>query len=220
MKHDLYGLKFYYANVLRQPWPAPDLLKPPSARRLADIVTVEQMQRINAATKVLSYRVFFYSLYSLGLRLGDGLRLQVADIDAERNVPTCVIQMQPGSFRAATNSDLTGLTLSLAAHFCMPRQRTTPARQNAKCPQKLPDIRCLTPANRNVAATATLKTAAANQHPPIRRKNAVEFNKIFPYSSGKTRACPTIGFYCGALRDLNLTLFVGPYLGYKLGAYA
>ena len=133
LKHDLYGLKFYYANVLCQPLPALDLVKPPSAHRLPDIVTIEQMQRIIAATKVLSYRVFFYSLYSLGLCLGEGLRLQVADIDAERNVPTCVIQMQPGSFRAATNSDLTGLTLSLAAHFCMLRQKCArPAKRQMR----------------------------------------------------------------------------------------
>ncbi len=84
LKHDLYGLKFYYDNVLHQPWPAPDLVKPPSAQRLPDIVTIEQMRRIIASTKVLSYRVFFYTLYSLGLRLGEGLRLQVGDIDADR----------------------------------------------------------------------------------------------------------------------------------------
>ena len=34
------------------------------------------------ATRVLSYRVFFFTLYSLGLRLGEGLRLRLADIDA------------------------------------------------------------------------------------------------------------------------------------------
>jgi integrase len=33
---------------------------------------------------VVSYRVFFFTLYSLGLRLGEGLRLQVGDIDAAR----------------------------------------------------------------------------------------------------------------------------------------
>jgi len=84
LKHDLYGLKFYYEKVLHQRWPAPDLIKPPRVQRLPDIVTVEQMQRIIAATKVLSYRVFFYTLYSLGLRLGEGLRLEVGDIDADR----------------------------------------------------------------------------------------------------------------------------------------
>ena len=84
LKHDLYGLKFYYDKVLHKPWPAPNLVKAPTAQRLPDIVTVAQMQQIIAATKVLSYRVFFYTIYSLGLRLGEGLRLQMGDIDADR----------------------------------------------------------------------------------------------------------------------------------------
>ena len=84
VKLDLYGLKFYYAHVLRKPWVAPGLIKPPKAQRLPDIVTVEEAKRIFAATRVVSYRVFFFTLYSLGLRLGEGLRLQVGDIDAVR----------------------------------------------------------------------------------------------------------------------------------------
>jgi site-specific recombinase XerD len=84
VKLDLYGLKFYHAHVLRKPWVAPGLIKPPKRQRLPDIVTVAEVQRIVAATRVLSYRVFFFTLYSLGLRLGEGLRLQVGDIDAER----------------------------------------------------------------------------------------------------------------------------------------
>jgi integrase/recombinase XerD len=82
VKLDLYGLKFYYAYVLRKPWVAPGLIKPPKTQRLPDIVTVEETQRLFAATRVISYRVFYFTLYSLGLRLGEGLRLQVGDIDA------------------------------------------------------------------------------------------------------------------------------------------
>ena len=84
VKLDLYGLKFYYAHVLRRPWAAPGLIKPPRVQRLPDIVTVEEAKRIFAATRVVSYRVFFFTLYSLGLRLGEGLRLTVGDIDAAR----------------------------------------------------------------------------------------------------------------------------------------
>jgi site-specific recombinase XerD len=84
VKLDLYGLKFYYAHVLRRPWVAPGLIKPPRTQRLPDIVTIEEAKRIFAATRVVSYRVFFFTLYSLGLRLGEGLRLQVGDIDAAR----------------------------------------------------------------------------------------------------------------------------------------
>ncbi len=77
-------MQFYYARVLRKPWAAPGLIKPPKSQRLPDIVTVAEVQRIFAATRVLSYQVFFFTLYSLGLRLGEGLRLQVGDIDAAR----------------------------------------------------------------------------------------------------------------------------------------
>lgn len=82
VKLDLYGLKFYYAHVLRKPWVAPGLIKPPKTQRLPDIVTVGEAKRLFAATRVVSYRVFYFTLYSLGLRLGEGLRLQVGDIDA------------------------------------------------------------------------------------------------------------------------------------------
>ena len=84
VKLDLYGLKFYYLHVLRKPWVAPGLIKPPRTQRLPDIVTVKEAKRIFAATRVVSYRVFYFTLYSLGLRLGEGLRLQVGDIDAAR----------------------------------------------------------------------------------------------------------------------------------------
>jgi integrase/recombinase XerD len=84
VKLDLYGLKFYYAHVLRKPWVAPGLIKPPKTQRLPDIVTIAEAKRIFAGTRVVSYRVFFFTRYSLGSRLGEGLRLQVGDIDAAR----------------------------------------------------------------------------------------------------------------------------------------
>jgi len=84
VKLDLYGLKFYYTHVLHKPWMHVDLIKPPKSQRLPDIVTVEEAQRLFMATRTLSYRVFYFTVYSLGLRLGEGLRLKVGDIDAHR----------------------------------------------------------------------------------------------------------------------------------------
>ena len=70
--------------VLDKPWPALKLIKPPKTQRLPDIVTVAEARRLFAKTCNLSYRVLFFTLYSMGLRLGEGLRLTVADIDAAR----------------------------------------------------------------------------------------------------------------------------------------
>ena len=84
VKLDLYGLKFFYTHVLDKPWENVNLIKPPKVQRLPDIVTIEETQRLIMNTVTLSYRVFFFTVYSLGLRLGEGLRLQVGDIDAVR----------------------------------------------------------------------------------------------------------------------------------------
>ena len=84
VKLDLHGLKFYYRHVLQRPWVHLDLVKPPKAQRLPDIVTLDEANRLFMATQTLSYRVFYFTVYSMGLRLGEGLRLTVGDIDAAR----------------------------------------------------------------------------------------------------------------------------------------
>ena len=84
VKLDLYGLKFFTEHVLHKPWTNPRFIRPPKVSRLPDIVSVAEAQALFGATRVLSYRVFFFTLYSLGLRLGEGLALTVADIDAAR----------------------------------------------------------------------------------------------------------------------------------------
>ena len=74
---------------------------------MPDIVTVAEAGRLFTMTHTLSYRVLFFTLYSLGLRLGEGLRLIVADIDAERlagTYPRC--QGQQRSFGAVAGSDI------------------------------------------------------------------------------------------------------------------
>lgn len=84
VKLDLYGLKFYYHHVLHKPWVAIDLVKAPKTQRLPDIITVAEAQKLFAHTRILSYRVFYFTVYSMGLRLGEGLRLRVGDIDSQR----------------------------------------------------------------------------------------------------------------------------------------
>ncbi len=85
VKLDLYGLKFFYTYVLNKPWVAIQMIKPPRTKRIPDIVSVAEVQKLFMSTHKLSYRVFFFTVYSMGLRLGEGIRLQVGDIDASRH---------------------------------------------------------------------------------------------------------------------------------------
>lgn len=82
VKLDLYGLKFFYTMVLDKPWSDLPLVKPPKTKRIPDILSQEQLDQLFAATNILSYKVFFFTIYSMGLRLGEGINLCVGDIDS------------------------------------------------------------------------------------------------------------------------------------------
>ena len=84
VKLDLYGLKFFYIHVLKKQWSDVSLIKPPKAIRIPDIVTLDEAQLLFSSTNKLSYRVFFFTIYSMGLRLSEGINLCLDDIDAER----------------------------------------------------------------------------------------------------------------------------------------
>jgi site-specific recombinase XerD len=84
VKLDLYGLKFFYSGVLHKHWEDIPLIKPPRISRIPDILSTTQMGQLFAATTILSYKVFFFTCYSMGLRLGEGIRLTVGDIDADK----------------------------------------------------------------------------------------------------------------------------------------
>jgi len=83
VKLDLYGLKFFHTRVLKKTWEDIPLIKPPKTSRIPDILSVERLHQLVAATEKLSYRVFFFTIYSLGLRLGEGIPLMVGDIDCD-----------------------------------------------------------------------------------------------------------------------------------------
>jgi len=82
VKLDLYGLKFFTTNVLNKTWEDIPLIKPPKTSRIPDIISIEQVHQLIASTNRLSYKVFFFTIYSMGLRLGEGIRLCIGDVDS------------------------------------------------------------------------------------------------------------------------------------------
>ena len=82
VKLDLYGLKFFYTHVLKRKWDDIPIIKSPKVKRIPNILSIEEVDQLIKATRKLSYRVFFFAIYSMGLRLSEGLQLQVGDIDA------------------------------------------------------------------------------------------------------------------------------------------
>ncbi|TWX45748.1 site-specific integrase [Colwellia hornerae] len=81
IKLDRNGLQFFYRYTLDKQWEWLSIVKPPQVKRIPDILTVKQVSEVINQTKQLRYQVFFITLYSLGLRLSEGLNLTIHDID-------------------------------------------------------------------------------------------------------------------------------------------
>jgi site-specific recombinase XerD len=84
VKLDRCGIQFFYRHALNKPWDWVKIVKPPVVRSLPDILTQAEALRVVNTTRKLRYRVFFLATYSMGLRLGEGIQMEVGDIDGER----------------------------------------------------------------------------------------------------------------------------------------
>jgi len=78
------GLRFFSLHVLERDWKLLDLIRAQSAYRLPAILSVQEGRRLLSMATPLHTRVYFTTVYSLGLRLHEGLFLQVSDLDGQR----------------------------------------------------------------------------------------------------------------------------------------
>ncbi len=77
------ALQFFYKHVLEKQWDWINIVKPPKVQTLPDILTQDEVPVVLNAVRKLTYRVFIFVVYSMGLRLGEALNLRPCDIDAE-----------------------------------------------------------------------------------------------------------------------------------------
>ena len=86
VKIDRLGLQHFWKYVLKKDWNWVNIVKPPQVKSIPDILTIAEIEKLIGATRKLRYRVFLLTTYSMGLRLGETLSLQVGDIDADRKL--------------------------------------------------------------------------------------------------------------------------------------
>ena len=83
VKIDRHGLQFFYKHVLQRDWEWLNIVKPPQIKTLPDILTTKEVGLLISQTHQLRYQICFLTIYSLGLRLGEALTLQIGDIDSQ-----------------------------------------------------------------------------------------------------------------------------------------
>jgi integrase/recombinase XerD len=79
------AFKLFWEKTLKRVWPHElQLVRANPQFKLPVVLSAAEVRRILADVAALDHRVCLILIYSCGLRLGEGLRLQVRDIDAER----------------------------------------------------------------------------------------------------------------------------------------
>lgn len=82
----LCGIKFFFQHTLARAWKTFDFLRPPHEHKLPVVLSVEEVGRILNCVHHQRYRVCLTLIYACGLRLLEGVRLRVAEIDGERKM--------------------------------------------------------------------------------------------------------------------------------------
>lgn len=82
----LCGIKFFIEQTLGKQWPSLELIRPQREKKLPVILSIEEVQRILNQVRLPRYRVCLSTIYSCGLRLQEGIHIQVRDIDSGRGM--------------------------------------------------------------------------------------------------------------------------------------
>ncbi len=80
----LSAAKFLYHNVLSRHLPVLDIIRPRLKRKRPVILTNEEAVKILNQVRVFKYRVCLKTIYACGLRIAEGIRIQVKYIDSKR----------------------------------------------------------------------------------------------------------------------------------------
>jgi hypothetical protein len=78
------AIKFFFRRTVPRDWKTLEGLRVPPEKKLPDVLTVKEVRRIITATRSEPCRVCLWTIYSLGLRLSEGVSLEVGDLDAAR----------------------------------------------------------------------------------------------------------------------------------------
>ena len=82
----LCGIKFFYKETLARPWNVLDVARPKGEQKLPVVLSKGEVWRILDAIRIPVYRVCLTTIYACGLRLMEGARLQVPDVDGDRKL--------------------------------------------------------------------------------------------------------------------------------------
>ena len=82
----LCAIKFFFEATLKRDWTAMNIPRPRAEHKLPVVLSRAEVWRILDAVRELRHRACLTLIYTCGLRLGEGCRLAVGDIQRERGL--------------------------------------------------------------------------------------------------------------------------------------
>jgi integrase/recombinase XerD len=80
----LCAIKFFYQHTLKRDWSTLDFVRPPQEHKLPVVLSPDEVWHLLNQIRLPHYRVCLSTIYTCGLRLLEGVQLQVAQIDSRR----------------------------------------------------------------------------------------------------------------------------------------
>jgi len=78
------GIKFFYTRTCKRDWETLATMKLQRSKTMPDVLTIAEVHAVIDACQVERIALFFWTAYSMGLRLEEARNLHVGDIDAAR----------------------------------------------------------------------------------------------------------------------------------------
>lgn len=82
----LSGVKAFFGYTCPRDWNVMELLRLQNVTTLPEVITGDQVRDIIDTCTTERMATYFWTVYSMGLRLNEALHLQVGDVDAERGL--------------------------------------------------------------------------------------------------------------------------------------
>ena len=82
----LCGIKFFFEQTLQRQWKVFDLVRPPKSKTLPVVLSREEVRCVLGSVHRSHYRICLTTIYACGLRLQEALRLEVRDVNGDREL--------------------------------------------------------------------------------------------------------------------------------------
>ena len=80
----LCGIKFFFENTIKRPWPTLLFIRPGHEKKLPVVLSRDEVRAILSNLELLRYRACLTTIYACGLRVSEGINLRVEHIDSAR----------------------------------------------------------------------------------------------------------------------------------------